>query len=113
MAQTFFEFIKERTIAGIARAKAKGLYRGKERKLQGKEWEKFKVCALVEKMGATLLADIYDVSRSTVYRYIDVAKEEGLTPKRRNLNPKGGRSPPTGFSNPITPITPHRGVGGN
>lgn len=70
------ELLKERQIAGIARAKAAGKYKGRKHALSGGRAAEFVAEARSLKRGESLaaLARRYKISRQTAYDYLERAK---------------------------------------
>ncbi|MGE3623214.1 MAG: recombinase family protein [Bdellovibrionales bacterium] len=58
---------KERQLEGIAKAKAKGVYKGRKKSIDG---ERVKVLRR-QGMGATAIAKELSIGRASVYRYLD------------------------------------------
>ena len=58
---------KERQLEGIAKAKAKGVYKGRKKSIDG---ERVKVLRK-QGMGATAIAKELSIGRASVYRYLD------------------------------------------
>ena len=77
-AQWEFNTTKERTRQGIEIAKTAGVYKGKEKILQGKKWQEFKKDHFGG-MAPRKLCVLHDLSRTSVYRYRKIANEEMKT----------------------------------
>ena len=90
MVQLEHQTIRERTLEGVAIAKAAGKYKGRKKgsiELRGKPLEKFIYYYNLD-MNKSRLAEIYGVPRSTIYRWIDTLIARKVIKKKESSRKK-------------------------
>ena len=90
MVQLERQTIRERTLEGVAIAKAAGKYKGRKKgsiELRGKPLEKFIYYYNLD-MNKSRLAEIYGVPRSTIYRWIDTLVARKIIKEKESARKK-------------------------
>lgn len=76
--------VSERTLEGLAAARARGRFGGRRLKLNDEQMEKL---AKIHSTGIYTLPDLakmFHITPPTIYTYIKLAKEKGVYPKKEN-----------------------------